>query len=32
LRAIWAYIRTLKPIRNKPPENVPAESSPGEKK
>ncbi len=25
LKAIWAYLRTLKPIKNKPPENVPAE-------
>lgn len=25
LKAIWAYLKTLKPIKNKPPENIPAE-------
>jgi len=25
LRAIWAYLRTLKPVKNKVPENIPAE-------
>ncbi|HEY2987237.1 MAG TPA: hypothetical protein VGL11_05900 [Candidatus Binatia bacterium] len=25
LRAIWAYVKTLKPIRNRPPANVPAD-------
>lgn len=25
LKAIWAYLKTLKPIKNRPPENVPAE-------